>query len=215
MFAAPTPVPVPAERITLRIGSLDRTSGGVVATGKRVILNPNWKWGTNAPAEPVSDVALVELDRRVTLQRGLVLPAHTGNVRILGWGLTQSPPSPGTSPPRILQELDTEVLPDEDCAFGFIGAGEICVGGADGTSGACFGDSGGPAIQRIGDSGWNRWKIVGVASREGTDAGCGKAVYTDLGYFLGWMIRAVFQPVGPPTDPPVVTGTVPPQARWK
>ena len=42
-----------------------------------------------------------------------------------------------------LQELDhVHLLPADNCAGGFITAGELCVGNVDGTNGPCAGDSG-------------------------------------------------------------------------
>jgi len=225
---APLPVAVPAERITLRIGSTDRTSGGVVATGKRVYLHPDWAWASNAPAVPVSDLAVVELDRTVNLQpMPIPGPLPGTDVRLLGWGLTQWPPPPGAGAPRILQELDTTILPADRCTAGFIGTGEICVGSTDGTAGACFGDSGGPALRRLGSAGdtttsGSRWGVVGIASREGSSTGCGVAVYTDTTHspFRAWVYGTIFNllpRLNPPRiDPPPADGTGPLSrtARW-
>ncbi|MDG4795517.1 trypsin-like serine protease [Micromonospora sp. WMMD1082] len=179
---APTPVAVPGDHVTMRVGSLDRTSGGQVVTGTRVYLHPQWMWGVNYPAEPVSDYAPVELARPV---RASLLPTAMrqapvgGWVRAVGWGLTEFPPAPDATPPALLHQRDITRLPNTACAGGFIGLGEVCV-----SAGACFGDSGSPLLRkvpghRIGAR--PAWASVGAASRETSeDSPCGApTVYTD------------------------------------
>ncbi|MEV0131377.1 trypsin-like serine protease [Dactylosporangium sp. NPDC050688] len=178
--AAPKPVPVPAANITVRIGSTDRTTGGQVATGRRVFLPAGWAWASNWPS-PVSDYALIELDRPVQSQlMPLALhPAGVGDaVRLLGWGLTKYPPTAG--PPALLQQQDTVRLPTTTCDGGFISDGEACYGG-----GACYGDSGSPAVRSSISAGASRdprWSQVGIASREtSTERPCVEpTIYTDL-----------------------------------
>ena len=181
-LAAPTPVAVPGSNVTVRIGSLDRTTGGQVVTGKRVYLPPNWAWGTNWPTTPVSDYALVELAHpvRAPLMRLDIRPVPEGDpVRLIGWGLTAYPPPAGTTAPTMLQERDTSRLPSTACTGGFIGVGEVCFGG-----GACFGDSGGPALRQVASTGAGvraSWASAGIASRETSaeDPCGGPSVYTD------------------------------------
>jgi secreted trypsin-like serine protease len=196
--AAPTPVTVPAGDISLRIGSTDRTRGGVVALGARVYLHPDWMWGLPT-GNPVSDLALVELDHDVRgaplMPLGLRQVDVGGQVRLIGWGLTEFPPSPGATIPDLLQQRDTTRRPPTDCDGGFIGAGESCFGG-----GACFGDSGSPALNRVGDDRFSnraRWVAVGIASRETSDTDpCGQpAVYTDPTYmpFRTWIATTILR----------------------
>ncbi|MGI5243080.1 S1 family peptidase [Dactylosporangium sp. CA-139066] len=181
---APAAVAVPAGNVTVRVGSLDRTSGGEVAIGKAVYLAPQWAWAANWPASPVADYALVELTRPVSTPPMLldVLPVpEAGGVRLVGWGLTAYPPTAG--PPALLQERDTVRHPAGDCAGGFLGLGEVCLGG-----GACYGDSGSPSLHQltIGPSTVPGrrpvWAAVGIASREtSADGPCtAPTVYTDL-----------------------------------
>ena len=178
--AAPQPVAVPAGNITVRVGSNDRSSGGQQVTGRRVFLPPGWAWAANWPA-PVSDYALIELSQPVLAQLMPLddLPTGAGDpVRLLGWGLTDFPPTSG--PPDLLQEHDTVRLPAAACGGGFISADETCVGG-----GACYGDSGSPAVRKTinttaGTS--PRWVQTGIASREtSAERPCSEpTVYTDL-----------------------------------
>ncbi len=106
-LAAPTPIAMPGGNVTVRVGSNDRTNGGQVITGKRVYLPPTWAWGTNWPTTPVSDYALVELQRPVwapLMPLGNRQVPEASPVRLLGWGLTVFPPPPGTTAPKMLQE---------------------------------------------------------------------------------------------------------------
>ena len=206
--AAPTPIPAPGGNVTARIGSTDRTSGGVVATGKQVYLHPDWMWGV--PGKPVSDLALVELTSAVPLPPMPVSGRQVGiadATRLIGWGLTEFPPSAGTTIPVTLQQRDTTRLPSTVCVGGFIGAGETCLG-----AGACFGDSGGPALRPAGAGrhGVRRWASVGIASRETSEEDpCGRpAVFTDPTYapFRAWILTTIFKPtIRPCTCPSVHT----------
>jgi secreted trypsin-like serine protease len=208
--AAPTPVAVAGANVTVRIGSNDRTTGGEVATGKRVYLHPDWMWGLPT-GKPVSDLALVEVTREVrmpVMPIGVRQVAEAGPVRLIGWGLTVFPPPDGTTIPTMLQQRDTTRLPAAACVGGFIGAAETCVG-----RGACFGDSGGPALRQLFSGHPNRrtaWTSVGIASRETSeDNPCSEAsVYTDPTYgpFRTWIFITIFKPeVQPCTCPPVLT----------
>ena len=181
-LAAPTPIAVPGGNVTVRVGSNDRINGGQVVTGKRVYLPPTWAWGTNWPTTPVSDYALVELQRPVwapLMPLGNRQVPEASPVRLLGWGLTVFPPPPGTTAPKMLQEQDTTRLPAAACEGGFPGPGDVCFGGA-----ACFGDSGSPALRRVAGTHVGarpEWASVGIASRETSDT-CANTVYTDPTY---------------------------------
>ncbi len=178
----------------LRIGSPNRTSGGVVVGVTAVLPHANWSWA-QGPG-PVADIALLRLDTYVQLQ-----PFEIGaqvrdrsTVRLLGWGVTE--PSGEGPLPVDLQELDTRLVPAERCTAAGITPGEICVANPHGTDGACYGDSGGPAMQRVARQ---RWAAVGGASRETTPAcGTGPAVYTDATYYRDWMFTVMRTGVVPP-----------------
>ncbi len=204
---APTPVAVPAANITVRIGSNNRTTGGVVATGKRVYLHPDWMWGMPT-GKPISDLALVELTRPVWTPVMLIgghQVRQTDPVRLIGWGLTAYPPPAGTTIPTTLQQHDVTRLADAACTGGFIGVGEMCA-----SNGACFGDSGSPALRDLSGhlSRHPIWTSVGIASREtNEDTPCdAPTVYTDptFGPFRTWILTTLFNPqVQPCTCPPV------------
>lgn len=186
-LVAPVPVAMPGGNVAARVGSNDRTTGGVIVTGKRVYLYPEWMWGVNWPNGPVSDLALVELAAPVP---AALMPISDGRqiseadlIRLIGWGLTAYP---GTTLPAILQQSDTVQLPASMCAETIFGPGDLCVGG-----GACYGDSGSPALQMD----HKRWASIGIASRGASaDNGCGGvAAYTDLRYapFRLWMTETM------------------------
>lgn len=154
-----------------RIGSNDRTSGGVVVRAAEVIVNPSGS----------SDAALVRLQTPVSYDPiDLTASTPVGSaIRLLGWGAVTDPePSPA---PRILQQLDTDIRPDGQCGTGAV---ELCVGNPSGWKGACYGDSGGPAIMRVGGV----WKLAG-GTHGGTSAVCGQgpSVYTDAAYHKAWV----------------------------
>ena len=196
--SAPNPVPVAAANVTVRAGSNDRTSGGVVATGSRAYLHPGWMWGQQPTGQPVSDLALVELDRDipgVALLPIATRPAGAGQpVREIGWGLTTYPPAPGATIPTTLKQRDVTELAADSCTAGAITTGESCLGG-----GACLGDSGSPALHH--DHGWpwqhSGWDQVGIASRETSQQQpCGPpTIYTNPGYppFLRWIVATMRQ----------------------
>lgn len=181
----------------LRIGSPDRTRGGIVAGVAAVLVHADWDWAQD-PSRPVADIALLRLNRYVPLTPIPVaarLSRPSATTRLLGWGLTASD---ATTVPVELRQLDTTLLPASQCAAAGISAGEICVASPHG-AGACYGDSGGPALQR---QGWGRWADVGGASRE-TDPTCGIAptVYTDEAYYRGWISTVMRTGKVPPSTP--------------
>lgn len=163
---------------SVRIGSINRTSGGTVA---RV---------NGSTVHPTADVKLLRLATSVT-HAPISIPTASPSVgtatRIIGWGQT-CPVSGACGLPTIAQELDTSVVADSNCRGGqIIGSVEICTNNPGGNSGACYGDSGGPQVQRVG----GRWVLVGATSRAGNGnpvCATGPSIYGDLPSIRSWIV---------------------------
>ncbi len=172
----------------LRIGSPDQSAGGTEAKAAEIIQHPAY-----ANEKPNSDIALIKLDRAVDEKPVQIADApgaaYTPS-RIIGWGLT-CPARGCGEPPKQLQQLDTHVAPDNQCALSSVDeATEICTGSKQLLKNACFGDSGGPQLE--GTPG--NWRLTGVTSRLGSPVPvCGTApsVYTDATAYKGWIAEHV------------------------
>jgi hypothetical protein len=162
---------------SVRVGSVDRTSGGQVIRVIRKINHPQYS--------TQNDIALLELETPVSgitpVVRGTASPAVGSTVRLLGWGQVTSPFG-GDSGSRYLKQLDTPVLTRTVCSG--TGAGDLCFKGTT-TATACKGDSGGPALAGS--------VLVGATSRSGRSANyCGEdVIYTNVTYYKTWIDQYV------------------------
>ena len=164
---------------SVRVGSVDRSSGGTVVAVRRGVSHPR------------IDVKLIELASSVSYAPAPI-PSASGAVgtatRIIGWG--QTCPSRGCgSAPRIANELDTSIVPDSRCS-GIDAAYEICTNNTNGNAGACYGDSGGPQVRQVS----GRWALIGVTSRAGNNSSvCATApsIYGDLPSIRSWVNQQV------------------------
>ncbi|MEV0895676.1 trypsin-like serine protease [Actinoplanes sp. NPDC049802] len=160
---------------SVRVGSIDRSSGGVVVSVRRAVNHPR------------IDVKLLELASSVTYAPAPI-PTTSGAVgtatRIIGWG--QTCPTRGCgSAPRIANELNTSIVADSRCS-GIDAAYEICTNNTNGNAGACYGDSGGPQVRQVS----GRWALIGVTSRAGNNSSvCATApsIYGDLPSIRSWV----------------------------
>ncbi|MBO3737775.1 S1 family peptidase [Actinoplanes flavus] len=164
--------PTPA---SVRVGSVDRASGGTVVAVRRAVNHPR------------IDVKLLELASSVT-HAPAPIPTASGAVgtatRIIGWG--QTCPTRGCgSTPRVANELNTSIVADSRCS-GIDAAYEICTNNTNGNAGACYGDSGGPQVRQVS----GRWALIGVTSRAGNNSSvCATApsIYGDLPSIRAWV----------------------------
>ncbi|MGW0523096.1 S1 family peptidase [Crossiella sp. NPDC003009] len=160
--------------IRTRIGTTNRTSGGVTAGVSRIINHPS------------ADLSVLQLSSSVSVAPISIAP-ESGPVgtasRIIGWG--QTCPTRGCgSAPITLQQLDTSIVADNRCS-GINAASEICTNNTGGNKGACYGDSGGPQVK--GTAG--NWTLIGATSRSGGGATCATApsIYVDVSYYRNWI----------------------------
>jgi secreted trypsin-like serine protease len=171
----------------IRLGSLDRTSGGQVYHVRKIVVSESWAWGVQDAKGRVGDVAILTLDRPVLGFPPAVMPVDdTRQVREVGWGTTLDD---GGQPARLLQRIDVSPLPRSACDSGPAptGVDEVCFDHAAGGGGACHGDSGTAAFQRVDG---RRWAAVGSTSRTGVarSVPCSQspAIYTNLAYYASW-----------------------------
>lgn len=162
---------------SVRVGSVNRTSGGVVVGVLRAVNHPS------------IDVKLMQLRSSVSYAPAPIPssghPVGTPT-RIIGWGLT-CPYRGCGSTPTVAHELDTSVVSDSRC-YRINGPYEICTNNPDGDSGACYGDSGGPQVRKF--SGSSRWWLIGATSRSGNGSSIcatGPSIYGDLVSIRSWI----------------------------
>lgn len=160
---------------SVRVGSVNRTSGGTVVGVRRAVNHPT------------IDVKLLQLSNAVSYAPAPI-PTTSGEVgtatRIIGWGLT-CPFRGCGSTPTVAHELDTSILSDNRC-IGINGSYEICTNNTNGDSGACYGDSGGPQVRQIDGV----WHVVGATSRSGNNhpiCATGPSIYGDLPSIRSWI----------------------------
>ena len=196
----PSGAPLDASQFQVRLGSLNRTSGGTVAAVASVLPHAEWDWGANGGRQ--ADLAMLKLGTPVLNVPFFIAATADADAvtRLIGWGSTS--PNASQPFPTTLQQLDSSILPDSACAMGGIGDGEFCVDSPGGTSGICVGDSGGPALQQVVPG---FWMVVGMTSRGMSDAtACGQKpiVFTDLTSYQLWIYYVI------------ATGTVPPPGTF-
>jgi snapalysin len=160
---------------SVRVGSINRGSGGTVARVTRVVNSP------------FNDVKLFQLANSVS-HAPAAIPTSSGATgtatRIIGWGVT-CPTRGCGSAPQVANELDTSIVSDSRCR-GINGRYEICTNNPGGDAGACYGDSGGPQVRRSG----GRWLLIGATSRSGNGSpvcGTGPSIYGDLSAIRSWI----------------------------
>lgn len=164
--------------LRLRVGSNNRTSGGVLVSVTGLFSHPS------------ADLAMMRIGTVPSTYPPIRIAASSGPIgtptRIMGWG--QTCPSPGAcGAPIQLQQLDTSIVSDSLCS-GISGSTEICTNNPGGTRGACYGDSGGPEIKSVSGV----WQLIGATSRSGGGSICAvrPSIYVDVPVFRTW-IRSI------------------------
>ncbi|MBP2479235.1 secreted trypsin-like serine protease [Crossiella equi] len=180
----------------IRVGSLDRTTGGVLVGVAEVIKHPE---ATFEPPNLVGgvDLALVKLDRPLPLRTMPLAgnsPATGTPLDLLGFGQScGGDPQCGQS--RHLQRITLPVAPDAECRTKpEQEKWSICLLSQDG-KGVCPGDSGGPALTKTALG----WRLAGVASGvaprdPGQPWHCGLnaiITYTDVHPALHWIRQTI------------------------
>jgi secreted trypsin-like serine protease len=159
----------------LRVGSNNRTSGGVVVAV------------TSVATHPTNDLAMIGLSTVPAAYLPITIAATSGPVgtftRIMGWGQTCPAPG-GCGAPIQLQQLNTTIVADGSCS-GILGATEICTSNPGGVAGACYGDSGGPQVKTVGGA----WQLIGATSRSGGGSTCAvnPSIYVDVPALRPWI----------------------------
>jgi len=161
--------------LRLRVGSNNRTSGGVLVGVAALFLHPS------------GDLAMMRIGTVPSTFPPIRIAATSGPVgtptRILGWG--QTCPSPGAcGAPIQLQQLDTSIVSDSLCS-GINAISEICTNNPGGVAGACYGDSGGPEMKVVSGA----WQLIGATSRSGGGSICAvrPSIYVDVPFFRSWI----------------------------
>ncbi|PRY34901.1 S1 family peptidase [Umezawaea tangerina] len=175
--------------LRVRVGSLDRTGGGEVATvvGRR----PYPGTGCDPVAHTCGgvDLVLMELDHPVSARPADLAtesPAAGSPMRALGWGYTCDTAECLDLPVR-LREVTLPVDPSAACDRGE--KQYLCFQDPD--RGSLAGDSGSPALTRTPHG----WRVAGVTSGGGRDTETGVRVssYVDVSAYRDW-VRSVTCP---------------------
>ncbi|XP_044261229.1 transmembrane protease serine 9-like [Tribolium madens] len=172
--------------ITVSLGLINLSSGGVQVQASRAISHPNYSSSTLA-----NDIALIQLSSSVALSstvKTISLGSSTlgsgVSVTVSGWGKTSDS---ATSVSQILNYVGLTTISNTVCANsygGIIQSGIVCAKGSTIQS-TCNGDSGGPLVTGSGSNAVH----VGIVSF-GSSQGCAKgypSAYTRTAAYRTWI----------------------------
>lgn len=151
-----------ARQWTVRLGSKDRTDGGLVRRVRRILEFPGY--GSNH-----GDMALLRLQERTAIEPVALVPRGTSWVGdwgyIAGWGQTAANDQ---RPPRWLRSASVPIQPDYVCrkTYGprfFNRRFMLCAGSRRPAS--CLGDSGGPLARWV-DGAWHLKGVTSLGKRQ-------------------------------------------------
>ncbi|MFE5852301.1 S1 family peptidase [Streptomyces sp. NPDC056500] len=175
---------------TVRVGSDQRKTGGTVRKIDRTFIHPGYVNGENKAANK-DDIALIRLDRPVA-QQPIKIAEEAGKpgtpTRLIGFGATVDGE---LKFPNRLQELDTRLGAESECAPGYADPTRLCTVSPKPQAMACAGDSGGPQLHKGRDGGW---ELVGVTSGPGApNVPCsqGPGLYASAPAYANWIQKTM------------------------
>ncbi|CAI6334353.1 unnamed protein product [Periconia digitata] len=174
-----------ASGMTIRVGSLSKETGGIVANVSSFKMHPGYVTATQD-----NDVAILKLSTDIAQSASISYaklaptnfdPTPGALLTVAGWGLTK--PSGDFSP--VLLKVDVPVVSRAQCQTSYRGQlvseNMICAGFAQGGKDSCSSDSGGPLVD-------SSKTVIGVVS---WGQGCAEAgfpgVYARVGTVLDFI----------------------------
>ncbi|KAF2998588.1 hypothetical protein E8E13_006548 [Curvularia kusanoi] len=175
-----------ASQLSVRAGSLNRSSGGTLVKVSSIKIHPSFSSGTLD-----SDVAIWKLATSIptsssvsyaTLAASGSDPASGTVTTVAGWGTTSSG---GASLPAALRKVDVPIVSRATCRNNYSQAeitnNMICAAVSGGGKDSCQGDSGGPLVD-------SSKTLVGIVSwGEGCAAAGKPGVYSRVGSLRSWI----------------------------
>jgi len=176
-----------ASQLSVRAGSLNRSSGGTLVKVSSIKIHPSFSSGTLD-----SDVAIWKLATSIpaggnvayaTLAAAGSDPASGTLTTVAGWGTTSSG---GASLPAELRKVEVPIVARTTCRSNYsvseITDTMICAAVAAGGKDSCQGDSGGPLVNSSTKT------LVGIVSwGEGCAARGKPGVYSSVGALRTWI----------------------------
>ncbi|KID82132.1 Peptidase cysteine/serine, trypsin-like protein [Metarhizium guizhouense ARSEF 977] len=213
-----------SDNLTIRAGTLDARTGGVVVNVTAVKIHPNWGTLWSGPSFAENDISIIKLStpieashtiRFTSLPPNSSTPEPGSSMVVAGWGhQSVLPPNANLSslrPAAKLSKVPIYIHPLEECKklWHFLENREtvFCAGG-DG-KGSCALDSGGPVFDPV--TGY----VVGIVSfgmndKDETNCNQVPGIYTDVGSYIPFIEKylgaagycAINEPDAHSTAPP-------------